>query len=115
MNKKKTKIIHVHFFSGHKNYYFGSVTAIFKMFTSKEIGCTEAYLRHQLTEAGNHYINAQVWMASTHKGRSHPFLPYHKATFPIPGILKYAEIFIALKTLAIVENERFAPLSIRET
>lgn len=38
MNKKKTKIIHVHFFSGHKNYYFGSVTAIFKMFTSKEIG-----------------------------------------------------------------------------
>lgn len=27
MNKKKTKIIHVHFFSGHKNYYFGSVTA----------------------------------------------------------------------------------------
>lgn len=48
-------------------------------------------------------------MASTHKGRSHPFLPYHKATFPIPGILKYAEIFIALKTLAIVENERFAP------
>ena len=41
MNKKKTKIIHVHFFSGHKNYYFGSVTAIFKMFTSKEIGCTE--------------------------------------------------------------------------
>lgn len=60
MNKKKTKIIHVHFFSGHKNYYFGSVTTIFKMFTSKEIGCTEAYLRHQLTEEGNHYINAQV-------------------------------------------------------
>ena len=29
MNKKKTKIIHVHFFSGHKNYYFASVTAIF--------------------------------------------------------------------------------------
>lgn len=56
MNKKKTKIIHVHFFSGHKNYYFGSVTAIFKMFTSKEI----AYLRHLLTEEGNHYINAQV-------------------------------------------------------
>ena len=46
--------------SVHKNYYFGSVTAIFKMFTSKEIGCTEAYLRHQLTEEGNHYINAQV-------------------------------------------------------
>jgi hypothetical protein len=36
------------------------VTAIFKMFTSKEIGCTEAYLRHLLTEEGNHYINAQV-------------------------------------------------------
>ena len=60
MNKKKTKIIHVHFFSGHKNYYFGSVTAIFKMFTSKEIGCTEAYHRHLLTEEGNHYIIAQV-------------------------------------------------------
>ena len=33
----------------------------------------------------------------------------------LEAILKYAEIFIALKTLAIVENERFAPLSIRET
>lgn len=54
------KIVHVHFLSGHKNFYFGSVKAIYKKFTPEEIGCCEIYLRHQLTEKGNHYINGKV-------------------------------------------------------
>lgn len=60
MGKKLTKIIHVHFLSGHRNYYFGSVTAVFKMFSSEDIGCTEAYLRHFLTSEGIHYLNKRV-------------------------------------------------------
>lgn len=58
--KKKTKVIHVHFYSGHRNFYFGSVTSLYKMFTAKDIGCSETYLRHYLTQEGNHYINQKV-------------------------------------------------------
>ena len=54
------KIVHVHFLSGHKNFYFGSVKAIYKKFSPEEIGCSEIYLRHQLTEKGNHFINGKV-------------------------------------------------------
>ena len=42
---KTIKIIHVHFISGHHNYYFGSVRAIYKMFSPEELGCSEIYLR----------------------------------------------------------------------
>lgn len=34
---KTIKIIHVHFISGHHNYYFGSVRAIYKMFSPEEL------------------------------------------------------------------------------
>ena len=54
------KVIHVHFLHGHKNYYFGSVAAIFKKFSEEEIGVSNEYLRHQLSEEGNHYINDKV-------------------------------------------------------
>ena len=57
---KTVKIIHVHFISGHRNYYFGSVRAIYKMFSPEELGCSEIYLRHQLTQTGNHFLNDRV-------------------------------------------------------
>lgn len=57
---KTVKIIHVHFINGHRNYYFGSVRAIYKMFSLEELGCGEIYLRHQLTERGNHFLNDRV-------------------------------------------------------
>lgn len=40
---RTVKIIHVHFMSGHRNYYFGSVRAIYKKFTPEEVGCSEIY------------------------------------------------------------------------
>ena len=58
--KYQIKVIHVHFLHGHKNYYFGSVAAIFKKFSEKEIGVSQEYLRHQLLQDGNHYINDSV-------------------------------------------------------
>ncbi len=57
---KLIKIIHVHFLVTHKNYYFGSVSAVFRKFTEKEIGCSEEYLRHQLTGNGNHHLSKRV-------------------------------------------------------
>lgn len=58
--KQLRKVIHVHFIHGHKNYYFGSVSALFRKFSAEELGCTEASLRHILTEDGNHHITSQA-------------------------------------------------------
>ena len=60
MDRKGTKIIHVHFLVSHKNFYFGSVTAIFKMFSEKDIGYSEEYIRHTLVEDGNHLLSNKV-------------------------------------------------------
>lgn len=57
---RQVKIIHIHFLVSHKNYYFGSVSAVFKKFSEKDIGCSETYLRHQLTGAGNHHLTKRV-------------------------------------------------------
>ena len=57
---KGIKIVHVHFLHGHKNYYFGSVSSIFRKFSADDIGISEIRLRHQLTTDGNHYINKKV-------------------------------------------------------
>lgn len=64
-----TKVLHVHFMASHKNYYFGSVSAIFKEFTTEEIGCSAAYLQHLLTEDGNHYLNGKVLIVRSHLRR----------------------------------------------
>lgn len=57
---KGIKIVHVHFLHEHKNYYFGSVSAIFRKFSESDIGISEIRLRHLLTDDGNHYINKNV-------------------------------------------------------
>ena len=49
---KGIKIVHVHFLHGHKNYYFGSVSSIFRKFSADDIGISEIRLRHQLTNDG---------------------------------------------------------------
>lgn len=58
--RKGIKIIHVHFLVSHKNYYFGSVRAVFKKFSEETIGCNESYLRRQLTEDGNKHLTKKV-------------------------------------------------------
>lgn len=57
---KGIKVVHVHFLHGHKNYYFGSVSAIYRKFSYVDIGIGEVSLRHKLTKDGNHYINKMV-------------------------------------------------------
>lgn len=45
-------IVHVHLiaaiggFKAHSDHYFGSIAAIFSVFTEDELGFTETYLRH---------------------------------------------------------------------
>ena len=48
MERKSCKIIHVHFLTTHKNFYFGSVAAIFKKFSEEEIGYSKEYISHAL-------------------------------------------------------------------
>ena len=57
MSGKTIKVIHVHFIHGHKNFYFGSLSAIFDRFSEEDVGCTLEYLRHVLTGDGSKHIN----------------------------------------------------------
>ena len=41
-----TKVIHVHLIGKRKDYYFGSITAVFSRLTEEEIGITQNYLLH---------------------------------------------------------------------
>ncbi len=61
--KKGIKVVHVHFPTnpiGKKNFYFSSVSAVFKKFTKDDIGASENYVRHQLTEDNHTYMNKRV-------------------------------------------------------
>ncbi len=42
----ETKVVHVHFFAERKNYYFGSVAAIYDYFTAADVGMTKETLLH---------------------------------------------------------------------
>lgn len=43
---KHQKIIHVHLRGKRKDYYFGSMAAIYTVLTPEEVGATYDYLRH---------------------------------------------------------------------
>lgn len=60
MIRKNIKIIHVHFLVSHKNYYFGSVAAMFKLFSAEDIGYSKEYISHTLVEDGNHLLSDKV-------------------------------------------------------
>ncbi len=41
-----TKVIHVHLIYEKKNYYFGSLSAIFDVLTEEQVGITKSSLLH---------------------------------------------------------------------
>lgn len=59
---KGIKVVHVHFLHGRKNFYFGSVSAIYRKFSEEDIGIGEESLRHKLTADGDSYINKKVYI-----------------------------------------------------
>lgn len=40
------KVIHVHLTGKRKDYYFGSVSAVFTVLTPEEVGVSKSYLLH---------------------------------------------------------------------
>ena len=40
------KVIHVHLLNGRKNYYFGSISAIYSVLTEEEVGIKKSSLLH---------------------------------------------------------------------
>lgn len=59
-SKRQIKVIHVHLLCSHKNFYFGSISSMFKTLTSDEVGCDDDYLRHVLRHAGNHHLTTKA-------------------------------------------------------
>ena len=41
-----TKVIHVHLLHGRKNYYFGSISAIYSVLTEDEVGIKKSSMLH---------------------------------------------------------------------
>lgn len=60
MKQNLRKVIHVHFILTKKNFYFGSIAAIYKYFSPEELGCTKETLAHRLTHDDSHYITGKV-------------------------------------------------------
>ena len=62
-----TKVIHVHLIFEKKNYYFGSISAIFDVLSEEEIGITKSSLLH----AGMTEITVLLVLKSYFKGLNH--------------------------------------------
>lgn len=68
--KAMTKVIHVHLLSGRKNYYFGSISAIFDVLTPEQIGYEKSTLLHAGLSDGVHLINSKAMIIQSHLIRS---------------------------------------------
>ena len=65
-----TKVIHVHLLAGRKNYYFGSISAIFDVLTPDQIGHTKNSLLHAGLSDGGCLINGKSMIIQSHLIRS---------------------------------------------
>lgn len=46
MKMRQVKVVHVHLTGKRKDYYFGSITAIYSVLTAEEVGACKEYLLH---------------------------------------------------------------------
>lgn len=60
------KVIHVHLIYEKKNYYFGSISAIFDVLTEKEIGITKNSLLHAGMTDGSYKITKRAMIIQSH-------------------------------------------------
>ena len=61
----ETKVIWVHLFEGRKNYFFGSITAVFETLTEEQVGVTKSHLLHVgLSDEGKHLTKRALIMQS---------------------------------------------------
>ena len=65
-----TKVIHVHLIYEKKNYYFGSLSAIFDVLTEDQIGITKSSLLHAGMTDGSCKITRRAMIIQSHLIRS---------------------------------------------
>lgn len=52
-----TKIIHVHLVGKRKDFYFGSISAVYEKLSAEDIGASIAYLQHAGLSQGTAIVN----------------------------------------------------------
>ena len=65
-----TKVIHVHLIYEKKNYYFGSLSAIFDVLMEDQIGITKSSLLHAGMTDGSCKITRRAMIIQSHLIRS---------------------------------------------
>lgn len=55
-----TKVIHVHLLHGRKNYYFGSISAVYSVLTEDEVGIKKSSLLHAGLSDGGVILNKKA-------------------------------------------------------
>ena len=55
-----TKVIHVPLIEGRKNYYFGSISAIYSVLTEEEVGIKKSSLLHAGLADGGVILNKKA-------------------------------------------------------
>lgn len=55
-----TKVIHVHLLNGRKNYYFGSISAIYSVLTEDQVGIKKSSLLHAGLADGGCILNKKA-------------------------------------------------------
>lgn len=59
-DRKMTKVIHVYLIQGRKNYYFGSIPAIYSVLTADEIGIKQCSLERAGLSKGGVVLNKKA-------------------------------------------------------
>ena len=54
------KVIHVHLLNGRKNYYFGSISAIYSVLAEEEVGIKKSSLLHAGLADGGVILNKKA-------------------------------------------------------
>lgn len=65
-----TKVIHVHLIYEKKNYYFGSLSAIYDVLTEDQVGITKNSLLHAGMTDGSCKITRRAMIIQSHLIRS---------------------------------------------
>lgn len=65
-----TKVIHVHLLYEKKNYYFGSISAIYDVLTEEQVGITKNSLLHAGMSDGSCKITRRAMIIQSHLIRS---------------------------------------------
>lgn len=61
-----TKVVHVHLLWEKKNYYFGSLSAIYDVLTEDEVGITKGSLLHCGLKDGDSKVTRRALITVSH-------------------------------------------------